>query len=139
MIRHVVSLILLAGLLGLAGCTREASPSPAVSDVDTPVPATPPPMRGASTAAIALEPPMTAPPMSDPLPAQQMSCDAELAKPAALGQRATAEVVEQARKDAGAQIARVLKPDQMVTMEFIEGRLNIDVNDNNVITNVRCG
>ena len=57
----------------------------------------------------------------------------------AVGKQATAEVVEQARKDAGAQVARTLKPGQMVTMEFREGRLNLQVDDNNVVTEVRCG
>jgi len=79
------------------------------------------------------------PPMSDPHPPQPQGCDAEAAKPAALGQPATAEVVERARIDAGAQIARVLKPGQMVTMEYREGRLNIDVDAANVIVNLRCG
>lgn len=66
------------------------------------------------------------------------SCNADAAR-SALGKTATPEVVEQARKDAGAQVARVLKPGQMVTMEYMEGRLNIDVDANNVIKNVRCG
>ncbi len=80
-----------------------------------------------------------APPMSDPTPPQSASCNAEAAKPAAIGKVATAEAVERARNDAGARMARVIKPGQMVTMEFIEGRLNIDVDARNVITHVRCG
>lgn len=79
------------------------------------------------------------PPMTDPNPPQALECNADAAKPAALGQPATAEVVERARVDAGAQMARVLKPGQMVTMEYREGRLNIDVDAANVITNLRCG
>ncbi len=50
-----------------------------------------------------------------------------------------ADVVEKARMAAGAEIARTLKPGQMVTMEYHASRLNIDVDANNVITNVRCG
>lgn len=79
------------------------------------------------------------PPMADQNPPQSLSCNADAAKPAALGQVATAEAVERARIDAGAQMARVLKPGQMVTMEYREGRLNIDVDAANVITNLRCG
>lgn len=79
-----------------------------------------------------------APPMSDPNPPAQAGCNAEPAR-TLVGQPATAANVERARTLAGARIARVLKPGQMVTMEFIEGRLNIDVDDRNVITNVRCG
>ena len=79
------------------------------------------------------------PPMSNPNPPNPMGCDAEAAKPGAIGKVASAEVVERARRDAGAQMARVLKPGQMVTMEYREGRLNIDVDEANVITNLRCG
>lgn len=48
-------------------------------------------------------------------------------------------MVERARVAAGARTARVLKPGQMVTMEYLPGRLNIDVDERNVITNLRCG
>lgn len=79
-----------------------------------------------------------APPMPDPQPPSQDSCNADAARPL-LGQPATPANVERARQLAGARMARVLKPGQMVTMEYIEGRLNIDVDDRNVITHVRCG
>ena len=67
-----------------------------------------------------------------------VGCNADAAQ-SAVGKQATAEVVEQARKDAGAQVARTLKPGQVVTMEFREGRLNLQVDDNNIMTEVRCG
>ena len=79
------------------------------------------------------------PQMSRPMPPEVMTCDADAAKHAALGKTASADVVERARSQAGAKSARVLKPGQMVTMEFQESRLNIDVDDNNVITHLRCG
>lgn len=79
------------------------------------------------------------PPMSDTDQTQHSSCDAEAAKSQAIGKAATAEVIERARKDAGARLVRVIKPGQMVTMEYIEGRLNIDVDEANVIVNLRCG
>lgn len=80
----------------------------------------------------------TAPSTGGPMPPASMSCNAEAAK-AAIGKEATAQVVEQARIDAGAQIARVLRPGQMVTMEYHESRLNIDVNERNAIIGLRCG
>ena len=79
-----------------------------------------------------------APPMSDPNPPAQASCNHEAAQ-SVVGQTATAATVERARQLAGARIARVLKPGQMVTMEYLEGRLNIYVDEKNVITSVRCG
>lgn len=79
------------------------------------------------------------PNMSDTDQTRQTSCDAEAAKPEVIGKAATAEVIERARTAAGARLARVIKPGQMVTMEYIEGRLNIDVDESNVIVNLRCG
>lgn len=81
----------------------------------------------------------TSPPMSDPTPPQSMGCNAEAAKPAALGKVATQEVLERALRESGADMSRVLKPGQMVTMEYREGRLNVDVDAANVIINLRCG
>lgn len=71
-------------------------------------------------------------------PPTQPDCNAEAAR-SVIGQVATADVVERARAAAGAQIARVLKPGQMVTMEFHPSRLNLDVDATNTVTNVRCG
>ena len=46
---------------------------------------------------------------------------------------------EQARKDAGAESARTIGPDQMVTMDFNDKRLNLDTDAKGVVTAVRCG
>lgn len=79
-----------------------------------------------------------APPMSDPTPPVAAQCNPQPAQ-SLVGQPATPQNVELARQRAGARIARVLKPGQMVTMEFMEGRLNIYVDARNVIENIRCG
>ena len=119
MSRYAVAVATLL-LTTLAACTTsepatpEASastPTPPATRTVPATPATPPPQRG---------------------------CDPEAAR-SVVGQVATAEVVEQARSAAGAEIARTLKPGQMVTMEFHASRLNIDVDAGNTITNVRCG
>ncbi len=65
-------------------------------------------------------------------------CDAAAAQ-STIGQQATPEAVEQARKDAGADSVRTLKPNQPVTMEYLEGRLNLVVDDSGTITEARCG
>ena len=57
----------------------------------------------------------------------------------AVGKKVTEAEVEQARKDSGAETARTLKPDQMVTMEFNANRLNLDLDDSGTVTAVRCG
>ncbi len=66
------------------------------------------------------------------------SCNADAAR-GVIGKTATTAVIEEARLAAGASIARTLKPDQMVTMEYHASRLNIDVDAGNVVTGVRCG
>lgn len=65
-------------------------------------------------------------------------CNADAVQ-SAVGQQATAEAIEQARKDAGADTVRTLKPDQPTTMEYLEGRLNLLVDESGTITGARCG
>lgn len=92
-----------------------------------------------SLSACAPMPPSDPPRSAGPGPSEPaQKCDADAAR-GAIGQSASADVVERARIAAGAQVARTLKPGQMVTMEYHNSRLNIDVDANNVITNVRCG
>ena len=80
----------------------------------------------------------TPPPPGDPMPPMTGSCNAEAAS-AAIGMAATPDVVERARVDAGAERARVLTPGQVVTMEFLAGRLNVNVNERNAVVGLTCG
>jgi hypothetical protein len=48
-------------------------------------------------------------------------------------------MIEAARKDAGADSARTLKPGQMVTMEYLAGRLNLYLDANDKIERIACG
>lgn len=66
------------------------------------------------------------------------ACKAEGAR-AVVGKSASAPVVEQARVAAGARMARVLHPGQVVTKEFDGERLNLDVDARGVILAARCG
>ncbi|MBC9251821.1 hypothetical protein A9179_16240 [Pseudomonas alcaligenes] len=56
-----------------------------------------------------------------------------------VGDKASAEVVENARQKAGAEYLRVTRPNQPVTMDYNPQRLNIDLNDAGVILRVNCG
>lgn len=76
-----------------------------------------------------------APPTPPPAAA---ACDDSQAQ-WAVGKKVAEAEVEQARKDSGAEIARTLKPNQMVTMEFNGNRLNLDLDDAGMVTAVRCG
>lgn len=65
-------------------------------------------------------------------------CEAKAAE-FVIGKKASPELLEQARTRAGAQNARVLQPDDMVTLEYRSDRLNLNTDDNLVITRVNCG
>ena len=78
-------------------------------------------------------------PAPAPAPAPPASaCNAEPAR-FAVGQQATASLVEEARRRAGASRARVLRPGQVVTMEFDGARLNLQVDAADRVVAVRCG
>ncbi len=66
------------------------------------------------------------------------ACNAQGAQ-FAVGKTPGASVVEEARQRSGSYMARVLRPGQVVTMEFNAQRLNLDLNAAGVIIRVRCG
>lgn len=65
-------------------------------------------------------------------------CEATAAE-FALGKKASPELLEQARKKAGAQNARFLKPDDMITLEYRSDRLNLNTDQKLMVTRVNCG
>ena len=65
-------------------------------------------------------------------------CDARSAE-FAIGQKASSELLEQARVKAGAQNARILLPHDVMTLEYRSDRLNLNADDRGVITRVNCG
>lgn len=85
-------------------------------------------------AACAPMPPST----GGPLPPTAAKCVAEPGA-WAVGKEATDEVVERVRVDTHSRIARVLRPGEVVTMEFNFQRVNANVNDRNAIIGVTCG
>jgi hypothetical protein len=93
------------------------------------------PRQGGATEPSQRPPTSPAPPVAPP---ETAKCDASKAG-SAIGSQATAEVLERARVAAGASVARFLKPNQPVTMEYLESRLNLGLDDKNIVTSVRCG
>lgn len=71
-------------------------------------------------------------------PMAASGCDADAAN-ASIGKAGTPESLEQARVAAGAQVARILKPGQVVTMEYHGSRLNMMVDENGVVMRLTCG
>ena len=65
-------------------------------------------------------------------------CEAKAAE-FTLGKKASPELLEQARQQAGASTARILTPNSVVTLEYNGQRLNLNVDDQRVITRVSCG
>ncbi|HEJ1170175.1 TPA: hypothetical protein SLU36_005169 [Pseudomonas aeruginosa] len=71
-------------------------------------------------------------------PAADGRCDANAVQ-AYVGKQASAAIVEEARRAAGAEVARALRPHDAVTMDYNLRRLNIDVDDTLVIKRLSCG
>jgi len=57
----------------------------------------------------------------------------------AIGKQGSADLLEQARKASGSQMARILKPHDVVTLEYRSERLNLNVDEQGVVTRVNCG
>lgn len=72
------------------------------------------------------------------LPPATATCIATQAQ-FAVGQQATDELLERSRSAAGASIARYLRPNQPVTLEFLASRLNLKLDAKDVVESVACG
>ena len=57
----------------------------------------------------------------------------------AVGKVADAKLAEEVRVRASAQRVRMVRPGQMVTMEFDSGRLTLDIDANGRVVRARCG
>ncbi|MBB4866666.1 hypothetical protein HNP46_005573 [Pseudomonas nitritireducens] len=82
--------------------------------------------------------PDAAPLAADNSSAMTGTCNAKAVQ-SIVGKVVTPTLTEEARRDAGASVARVLTPHQPVTMEYNSQRLNIDVDDSQVVKQVSCG
>lgn len=66
------------------------------------------------------------------------SCDAAKAQ-SFVGEPESAEIAEQARQKSGARAVRWLRPGQIVTMEYRDDRLNLELDAEGKIIAIRCG
>jgi len=81
-------------------------------------------------------------PATDPAPAPVAAtggrCDSDLAK-FAVGQTASSALLQQAQQRSGAQTARILRPGDIMTLEYRSERLNLNVDAQGVVARVNCG
>ena len=80
----------------------------------------------------------TAPTNDDRNDSVSGSCDATKAQ-FAIGERASEELLNRARVAAGARTARFIRPNEPITLEFSTARLNLNLNDKDVVQSVTCG
>ncbi|GAA5002422.1 hypothetical protein FNZ56_08985 [Pseudoluteimonas lycopersici] len=73
-----------------------------------------------------------------PFPPRAMRCQADPGQQY-IGQVAGEEVVAQAKAATGADSVRVLKPGMAATMDFRDDRLNLHLDEHDVIVSVNCG
>lgn len=65
-------------------------------------------------------------------------CHAEGAQ-FAVGQAGAQALLEQARQRSGSQAARLLRPNDMITMDYRSDRLNLYLDDSGKVTRANCG
>ncbi|MGN2412584.1 I78 family peptidase inhibitor [Pseudomonas syringae] len=65
-------------------------------------------------------------------------CDAALAQ-FAIGKPASIELLQQVRTRTGSQDARILGPDDMVTLEYRSERVNVNTDASGKVARINCG
>jgi hypothetical protein len=73
-----------------------------------------------------------------PYPPRLAQCQADPGQ-RFVGQAASEDIVEQAKTATGANSVRVLKPGMAATMDFRDDRLNLHLDEHDVIVQVSCG
>jgi hypothetical protein len=92
------------------------------------------PLLGVSLAACAAKPVRT----GGPLPPQLRACNPDVVQDE-VGKAATAERIEAIRVRSGSKVVRVLRPGQMMTMDFRGDRVDVHVDAQDLIVSVSCG
>lgn len=98
-------------------------------------PTAPTPEQNAGSSEGVTRPPQ--PPRPDPPPAPG-TCVAEKAH-GVIGQPASAGLLERARLAATASIARFIRPNEAITMEYYGARLNLYLDERDIVRAVHCG
>ena len=94
-----------------------------------------PVLLAASTACSPMPPD---PKPSNPYPPRLARCQPEPGQ-RFVGQMASEALIEQARAATGANTVRVLKPGMAATMDFRDDRLDLQLDEHDVVVKVSCG
>jgi Peptidase inhibitor I78 family len=76
-------------------------------------------------------------PAPQPPPASA-KCDATKAQ-WAIGERASMDLLDRAREAAQASVARFIRPNEAITLEFLPWRLNLGLDAHDVVKSISCG
>lgn len=126
-------IITLAASIGLAGCSVS---NPFSSGKSSAAPA-----GSSSSAASSAQSPAAAASRSGMVSGNQNNagdCNANAVQ-GAIGKTLNQAMLDQLRAQSGAGSARTLSPREMITMEYNPARLNVLIDNNNVVTAARCG
>ena len=77
-------------------------------------------------------------PPSPPMPPGTGTCVASQAQ-WAIGERESDALLERARSAAQASIARFIRPNEPITLEYLASRLNLGLNQQGIVASVSCG
>ena len=76
--------------------------------------------------------------LPQPSPPTTASCDATQAQ-FAIGNAENDQLLERARVAAQAAVARFLRPNEPITMEFLASRLNLNLTERGIVESTSCG
>jgi hypothetical protein len=75
---------------------------------------------------------------ASPPAASSATCDADKAR-FAIGARASQDLLDRARQAAGASTARFIRPNEKITFAYLDSRLNLALDEQDVVRSVSCG
>lgn len=114
--RKLLTFVFAAGLAGLAGCAANKSATPSASAPSSSAPAS----------------------ASGSMLPGGKSCDAQPAQNL-VGQAFSDSAGADVRDRSGSDVVRVLKPGQVMTLEYNPARVNIIIDGQGKISAIRCG
>lgn len=127
MIRKLIPIVLLAGLTACASTGRQTPADSSASSSYTP--------GAESSSATSSSSTSTS---TGSAFSRRQTCDAQPVQ-GMIGKKLTPSVTEDARVGATSKKTRILRPGEVMTMEYDPERLNLILDNNGALTALRCG